>query len=1044
MSSGITNYVITRTIYATNSGLEASYPIDYWRWNQIPTCLPPPITNGTFNISAAAFANGVALIPTNDVPLYGTYDLSIQAQGSDGKLGGSVDCWGPTVNPMFHTYGTVPFIDGTTQMKNNLGFLMANGWTPFDCGAFSTNLNYYSEGFSGEVYANPGIVSYPLDYVYSSFFTDHGAYDQFLPFEDNCIYSNFLFNASFGTVSHPAPDNSAFGDEINIDQVTPFPTYAYASSGSASPISPSLIVSDSQWFSCADFYFNSLPLCGIYQSGSTLYMTNGAYDVYGLPYLSFQLEMPSGPYTTLSPGQPVAMSFSLDPSAYYAGGVATPYSRIAPPALQTVGYYFARLASFGASTVNPYYGSSGASPYFSATTVADPMPGNGDQAYFDNTNTTPLMLTSVGKPLYIAGYAKQVATNALTNVDGYSGEDEADVLVTNVFAYLGQYFTNALLMSNGTNTTNIAGIVSEYGSFFPTMPGQIALMTKPDPDQGNLQGDCIINVIRLSLDVNHDGVMDETFTGPDNTSAEQPFSFWVNNNFDRWTYSVLDGWVEDDVQQSFNYPTPDCSFTNSSGQRAITCPRDLEDFARLWVSGISSNVLAALPSGSTVTLSWQNNSGVTIDLFQAADTNGGIGYLTNLVVASNQLAPSLYVERLGPGQSIQLNASTFSNNWAGNHFIWCGVAPGSDQLNLTIADGSGNVLAQSSQYIQLQDVKQMYERWTVGDSAPLGPMNIAVPAADNFTPGYAATTFQYPSGVDTNDDYILFVHGYNMESWEKDRFAETAYKRLYWQGYQGRFGSFRWPTYTHFWDYDVSESQAWNSGIGLERQLLSLNAKYPGNVYVLAHSMGNVVTGEALRLAGTNELVNTYVASQAAVSARAYDSTNVPADLTNSFLHLVTPDSEGHYYTNGMPPYFYGIGGASHFVDFYNPVDWALGKWQTDQNLKPDVSSGYGYTMPSIDFPFGYNVSTSPLTDRALIFTNDTYAIFSRCVQSYSFALGAETNIANTFSIRLPVNLQATPYSFRSDHPGHSQQFRFDNMTTAIYWKQLLSSFTIP
>ena len=33
-----------------------------------------------------------------------------------------------------------------------------------------------------------------------------------------------------------------------------------------------------------------------------------------------------------------------------------------------------------------------------------------------------------------------------------------------------------------------------------------------------------------------------------------------------------------------------------------------------------------------------------------------------------------------------------------------------------------------------------------------------------------------------------------MESWEKDRFAESAFKRLYWQGYQGRFGVFRWPT----------------------------------------------------------------------------------------------------------------------------------------------------------------------------------------------------------------------------------------------------------
>ena len=79
----------------------------------------------------------------------------------------------------------------------------------------------------------------------------------------------------------------------------------------------------------------------------------------------------------------------------------------------------------------------------------------------------------------IAGRAKQVATNGAPNV----------------FAYLGQYFTNAVQMQNGVLTTNNAGIVSEYGSFFPTLPGQIALLTKPDPDQGNLQGQCLINVI---------------------------------------------------------------------------------------------------------------------------------------------------------------------------------------------------------------------------------------------------------------------------------------------------------------------------------------------------------------------------------------------------------------------------------------------------------------------------------------------------------------------------------------------------------------------
>ena len=85
----------------------------------------------------------------------------------------------------------------------------------------------------------------------------------------------------------------------------------------------------------------------------------------------------------------------------------------------------------------------------------------------------------------------------------------------------------------------------------------------------------------------------------------------------------------------------------------------------------------------------------TIDLFAAADPDGGIGYLTNSTTASAQIDPLFcpYIGRLAPGQSIQLNASQFANHWAGNHFIWCGVSNGSGPLNLTIADGSGNVLA---------------------------------------------------------------------------------------------------------------------------------------------------------------------------------------------------------------------------------------------------------------------------------------------------------------------------------------------------------------
>ena len=255
--------------------------------------------------------------------------------------------------------------------------------------------------------------------------------------------------------------------------------------------------------------------------------------------------------------------------------------------------------------------------------------------------------------------------------------------------------------------------------------------------------------------------MDETFTGPDNTSSVMPCVFWANNDYDRWHTNLLDGVVEDDLETA---PQPDCNYTDFNGNRAIPCPRDLEDYARLWVSGVS-NILSRLPMWSTVNLSWQNNSGVTIDVFQAADPDGGMGYLTNITTASNQLDPNLYVGRLGPGQSLALfqtdcadtDCDTFTNIWLGEHYIFCGVTSGEDQLNLTITDDNGNTLAQSSQWIQIQDIKQMYERWTVGDNPntpPAAPMSSAMLAQDNFSPGYPTTPFAYSynPATDTNDN----------------------------------------------------------------------------------------------------------------------------------------------------------------------------------------------------------------------------------------------------------------------------------------------------
>src|SRR5207248_611877 len=141
---------------------------------------------------------------------------------------------------------------------------------------------------------------------------------------------------------------------------------------------------------------------------------------------------------------------------------------------------------------------------------------------------------------------------------------------------------------------------------------------------------------------------------------------------------------------------------------------------------------------------------------------------------------------------------------------------------LTIAQGS-NILAQTASYMQLRDIKQMYERWTVGDVPSQPPRSQPYLASEGLPTG--TPRFEYGTAV-SNTPYILFVHGWNLDVWLKDGFAETAFKRLYWQGYDGRFGSFRWPTDFGFQatllhiafdskNFDDSEANAWRSSAGL-------------------------------------------------------------------------------------------------------------------------------------------------------------------------------------------------------------------------------------
>jgi hypothetical protein len=478
--------------------------------------------------------------------------------------------------------------------------------------------------------------------------------------------------------------------------------------------------------------------------------------------------------------------------------------------------------------------------------------------------------------------------------------------------------------------------------------------------------------------------------------------------------------------------------------------------------------VAAMPTNYSVRLTLTGDG--QLRLFRAVEPNGGTNYLFDEITASNQVvqSASLYVGLLTSSSPIILTGQT---NSPGGHFIWCGAKRGIAEVHLQVLDGNQNLVADTAAYIALKDIKEMYERWTCGDSASRGPYEAVYRAEEGLTNGM--TAFQYGRPESTNTPYILYVHGWNMKRWEKDRFAEAAYKRLYWQGYQGHFGSFRWATdygIENNWDamtdrrnYDSSEFNAWKSApLLLGLLTTNLNAAHPGRVYVLAHSMGNVVTGEALRLA-TNRIVNTCVASQAAVPAHTYDGTIAQYEF--QYLVFSYGPRTPNIYSNWFTP---NALAAGRHLNYYNTNDYALQRprWEWNQLLKPDQATLFGWNYLFDGFPYDNIQSYTPGAPDdtppwdhfqkekglgAIYFNivsspNDRYEVMSYAAQSRSTALGRTAAVLNLnrnvdlTRVDDPIWPSDPAGHDYGDHKWHSAQFRSTNMRQQGYWRTLLFS----
>ena len=616
-------------------------------------------------------------------------------------------------------------------------------------------------------------------------------------------------------------------------------------------------------------------------------------------------------------------------------------------------------------------------------------------------------------------------------------------------------------------------------------------------------------VIKFSGNCNDPEVADKPF---DTTSKEKPFRFWVNDGVDGYCQDPNESSVQDDLEPT--YGMKNCK------QLYATCERDLQNFARLWISTRGLN--QSIRDGNiTIGLEWQTNDGFdnsgwrdydgapAINIYEAAPKHGesvrtgSADYLTDPDTATDQVS-SEYGAALGSaakGKPFYFSASTFENlteDSPNTYFLFEGAARGTGRLVVTFNTGSAGNYKKIGEggalYMDLKNIKELYVRYTVGDGNGTTPSSMARLSKERLSP--AASAFEYDSShpglsdpSDANGNkYIMIVHGWNLRPWERDTLAETSLKRLYWQGYKGKLAAFQWPT-TYgsevgaIMGYDDGEFIAWKSAPALRNKLLDLRwSSSVTGVYLLAHSMGNVVAGEALRLAaqdGSGQIVKSYLACQAALPVHCYDpSQATPIDYFNSWrtvkkvgpipINLCPTMDTPNIYNNWMAGNSGAVSSLGR-VNFFNANDYALSRvvWESDQALKPDIRLNGVYYYASIDlttvqdlfmrssYLTPYMASTIILTHTGFFPTTlhlgtpanvqDRYEIMAYASEPRCRALGATPNAAGFGSASLqdlwPNDLfNGNNYS---THPWHSAQFRFTNSDQKDYWHNVLYKFEL-
>jgi len=578
-------------------------------------------------------------------------------------------------------------------------------------------------------------------------------------------------------------------------------------------------------------------------------------------------------------------------------------------------------------------------------------------------------------------------------------------------------------------------------------------------DQGAYEEDIVLATLvslDIAVDANRDGAIEFAHIpgaegAKDETVKTKPFRFWVNDDNDgsRATEGEVIGSSFQDHRDGY-----------------IMNKRDLEDFTRLhiYIGGLQDSIAAGQIK---VGMKWKNAAdSPAVKVYLSADPKGSDSFLKNETAAGAQGLDSsgVYSESYGHIKSATATVldqelwQGFSSASSNKCLLFEGSGEGKGQLVLTLHKADGTEIGEGpGVWLDILIIKKMYQRGKVS------PTDIAAPQKQLsersvFTGPVSVENYDngQPFSADPIEEKkaIIFVHGWSMDSQYSINFSETMFKRLWHQGFNGRFSMFRWDpivvkTVANIeasnGEYNRSEHRAWVYGAALKSFAGSL--KNEGfDVSLVGHSMGNIVCGSAMR---EGLSVENYLLMEAAVPAGCFDESggrNIGG--INGFKAFwdqealePTPDyyqAPGGKMTKGYRGFLKNIGNnAERLVNFHNSDDFALAtgqkygldtNWQKNQiDYKPDGNGGtiwrYFYIPTIVKEANRARLRVSSFNGRTVTHPWERMSFVARPRSKAMGAVNDSTeNPAPNVAIIENINLR-TLYNFGRDPSDHSGQF---------------------